>query len=281
MENIKFEFVIDEEKNLAYIVKPGKTFKDYGYGSLGTIHCVFGNILSILENEIEPPNYNIETLSEYIVKHTVNGLENLRNGVKVKQQAIYEIPIYWGDFVPIHTFLNNEDEIYLTLEDVEYFRISNKVKVHIFPFDITHPKQNKSLRVENIQSVTDIFYGLLYYYALKKLNLKRCEHCGRWFATPTFKQKYCPRKSPYPDYTHLFCKNAVDHLSTLIAKKYREITQPAAVHLPPENEILNALHNENKKFKSGKRSVENISNYLTLLDEYKQKIKNEIKNGGT
>lgn len=160
----------------------------------------------------------------------------------------------------------------MTLEEIEYFRISNRVKVHIFPLEVTQPKQDKSIRVENVKCITDIVYGLLYYYALKKLNLKRCEHCGRWFATPTFKQKYCPRKSPYPDYSHLSCKDAVDHLSTLISKKYREITQPAYAFLSSDDEILIELHKENKKFRAN-RSVENISNYLTLLDEYKQKIK--------
>lgn len=279
MENIKFEFVIDEEKNLAYIVKRGKTFKDYENNSLGSILCVLGDLLSELESVFEPPDYKKETLSEYIINHFIS--DNHSSNDRLKQQVMYGIPISWSVLVPIHAFLNNENEIYLTLEEVEYFRISNRVKVHIFPLEVTQTKQVKSIRVENAKCITDIVYGLLYYYALKKLNLKRCEHCGRWFATPTFKQKYCPRKSPYPDYTHLPCKDAVDHLSTLISKKYREITQPAATHLPPENEILNALHNENKKFKSGKRSVENMSNYLTLLDEYKQKIKNEIKNGGT
>lgn len=102
VENIKFEFVIDEEKNLAYVVKHGKTFKDYENNSLGSVLCVFGDLLSELENVFEPPDYKKETLSEYIINHFIS--DNHSSKDRLKQQAIYGFPVSWSVLVPIHTF---------------------------------------------------------------------------------------------------------------------------------------------------------------------------------
>lgn len=68
------------------------------------------------------------------------------------------------------------------------------------------------LRMTNIQSIYDVVYGLLYYYAINGLKLAKCEHCGQWFATTSFKNKYCSRKSNFPGYEHLPCEQAVRNI---------------------------------------------------------------------
>lgn len=72
--------------------------------------------------------------------------------------------------------------------------------------------------MDGVTSVCEIAYALLYYYAMNGLNLVKCEHCGRWFATDSFKHKFCNRKSPVPGYDKLNCEQAVQNIRQQCAR---------------------------------------------------------------
>lgn len=94
-------------------------------------------------------------------------------------------------------------KVELTMQDVELWRIRRHITNSVIPDDWLNIDYSKGLRMTNIQSIYDVVYGLLYYYAINGLKLAKCEHCGQWFATTSFKNKYCSRKSNFPGYEHL------------------------------------------------------------------------------
>jgi hypothetical protein len=69
----------------------------------------------------------------------------------------------------------------------------------------------------------DIPFAILHYLILNEYQFRQCEHCEKYFATKTLKQKYCMRKSPYKGCAHLECGEAVDHLMKKIKKRKKSI----------------------------------------------------------
>ena len=70
--------------------------------------------------------------------------------------------------------------------------------------------------------------AILHYYIINNYKMKRCEHCGRYFATQTLKSKYCPRNSSYVDpysqkqRTPTCCEQTVrDAMKQLSRKRFR------------------------------------------------------------
>lgn len=81
-------------------------------------------------------------------------------------------------------------------------------------------------------SMTDISFATWHYLLTNGYKFKRCEHCGKYFATKSLKTKYCPRKSPYKNYGHLTCAVAVDHLKKAIKKRERNICNYLGKYFP-------------------------------------------------
>lgn len=69
------------------------------------------------------------------------------------------------------------------------------------------------------QSLADIIYAILHFLALNKYSVNKCAHCGRYFLTKSYKTKYCPRNSPYPNFEHLPCEQAVKNIKQDINRK--------------------------------------------------------------
>lgn len=147
-----------------------------GFYDLGSINCAFGNVLSLLESEFPEDNYKAP---EFIVKYVLDGLAG-------------------------------KEKVDFTLNDIEKMRIQYGIKINNFPLSITD--FDKGMKFQNISYPIEVVYALLYFYAYSGLKLVKCEHCGRWFATTTYKIKYCPRKSTFPGYTHLNCEQAVKNI---------------------------------------------------------------------
>lgn len=104
------------------------------------------------------------------------------------------------------------------------------------------------------QSMEDVIFAILHYLLLNDYKFRKCEHCEKYFATQTFKQKYCMRNSPLTGYTHLDCATAVDHALKAI-KRRREYVAG----------YLDTYYYDSKKI------------FLDTVDEY---IKNKEKNVG-
>lgn len=72
-------------------------------------------------------------------------------------------------------------------------------------------------------SMLDVIFAVLHYLLWNGYKFKRCEHCQKYFATKSFKQKYCKRKSTYKGYEHLECKEAVDHIMKFLKQRKKAI----------------------------------------------------------
>lgn len=103
-------------------------------------------------------------------------------------------------------------------------------------------------------SLADVVFSILHFLALGKYKFKMCLHCGRYFATQTDKQKYCQRKSPYSEYIHLNCEQAVRNISQEISRGYKRIYNNLTQNHRDDTDTFNAF----------------LSDYAECLEAFKQ-----------
>jgi len=127
-------------------------------------------------------------------------------------------------------------------------------------------------------SVEDIIFSVLHYLTLLEYGFKRCDHCDNYFATKTFKVKYCNRYSPYKGRENLLCNEAVDRIMTHITKRRNSIkTSLYNYHGDAASDFLYEFTSHAKAIKS----VHNLKTleHITSKDYVKQKwYKEEYKN---
>lgn len=202
------ELIIDSQR--AYITK----WDSIGTPSsvtLGTTVNALGNILCILQSEFSdivtasPQDYEKYVINSIFPTSSVDD-RNICNPTK----EIWGLKVSWAEVYSVQLFLKDEKQVVFTPEYAEKWRIQYRTK-SVEPLDWLHADYDQGLRI-NIASLFDIFYGFIHYYAFHGMNLKKCEHCGRWFATTSFKKKYCSRTSPCTGYTHLNCEQAVRNI---------------------------------------------------------------------
>ncbi len=247
---------------------------------LGTPNNALGNIISVLNDEF--PGVAELSSSEYanlIASSITSGVKQVKEiwGLKCTPDQVFNI----------NEFLNNSDrwseiskngvkekgkfKIDLTLQDVEIWRVRHHIKKSATPSDWLNIDYSQGLIINDVTSIYDVVYGLLYYYAFNGLKLVKCEHCGRWFATSTLKNKYCSRKSTFPGYTHLNCEQAVRNIMQNCGRIKNRIDIKAAA-TPTAQLHTNAFVNDFFKqceplYLSVKESptVENLSKYHAFL----------------
>lgn len=115
----------------------------------------------------------------------------------------------------------------------------------------------------------DVPFAILHYLVLNQYKFKMCEHCGKYFATKTLKQKYCMRKSPYKGYEHLECSQAVDHLNKKLAKRKKSIMTILDNYYPKAKEAFWSEFN-NLTFVDGK-PIEKSCEVFEKLEEITDK----------
>jgi hypothetical protein len=83
----------------------------------------------------------------------------------------------------------------------------------------------------------DIIFSVLHYLVMMKYKFNQCSHCLQYFATTTFKQKYCNRKSLYPGFEKHNCEQAVRNIKQNIARNKKTIYDNLGKYYEPK-----ALH---------------------------------------
>ena len=250
--------VIDIKQNRVYVPIPFEGVYDFG-----SIECSIGNIIEALEKEFPASNY-VET------DYTANLIRNKLAG-KEKAKTLWGFKEKGFTIQALHIFLSSRDKIVLKKEEIEEFRIMYGLSVkHIplNPVDVT-----EGLQVKNATSILDIVFHLLYYYTLNDLKLVKCEHCGRWFVTNAFKNKYCPRKSTFDGYTHLKCEQAVRNISQELQREKKRIYNKMTTYKDSsEPDVYSFLdecafyHGEIKQ----RATVENLKAYFDFLKRTKK-----------
>lgn len=251
-------FVIDTKQNRVYIPIAFEGVYDFG-----SIECSIGNIIEALEKEFPASNY-VET------GYTTNLIRNKLAG-KGKSKTLWGVKENGFTIQAIHFFLSGRDKIELKKEEIEEFRIMYGLSVKhtpLNPLDVT-----EGLQVKNATSILDIVFHLLYYYTLNNLKLVKCEHCGRWFVTNTFKKKYCSRNSTFDGYTHLKCEQAVRNISQELQREKKRIYNNMTTYKDSSNpDVYSFLdecafrHGEIKK----RATVENLKAYFDFLKRTKE-----------
>lgn len=188
---------------------------------MGSTKNALGNLIMVLENDF--PEIKGISGNEY-GKAVLNRISNKLSGNadgKDHVEMLWGLEVSTDNAYGVLNFadcLEGNDKIKLTMKDVEVWRIRHFVEKTVSPLDWINASYDKGIRMDGITSIYDIVYALLFYYALNELKLAKCEHCGRWFATESFKRKYCNQKSPVPKYTHLNCEQAVENIRQQCAR---------------------------------------------------------------
>ena len=119
-------------------------------------------------------------------------------------------------------------------------------------------------------SMSDIIFAILHFLASRQYKFNICAHCGRYFATTSYKQKYCFRKSPMQQYAHLNCEQAVRNITQEINRGYKRIYNNLHQNHAEEN---NTISNFLKKYDAARNdfnihpNIENIEKCFTVLDK--------------
>jgi len=90
-------------------------------------------------------------------------------------------------------------------------------------------ENNAFISTYTCYSIKDIMFSVLHYLMVHRYKFRQCEHCGKFFATTTEKNKYCNRKSPYKGYgkfnsfEHIECEQAVRNIRQEIRREKNRI----------------------------------------------------------
>ena len=245
-------------------ITPHRTvlYNKNGYFDLGSTECSLGNVIECLENEFPSEQYSAEW---FIIT-----FENARTNGKAKK--IYGMREYGQALFFFNQYNKGRDKISLSLKDVEKLRLENNITTTYIPKN--HTDINAGFVFE-IKNIIELLYSLLYYYAFYEYKLVRCEHCGRWFVTDSFKNKYCPRNSTYEGYSHLHCKQAVDNIMQEIRRRKKNRRSVLENYKGTyQNDELDAFlqkFNEfNDKLKQ-RKSIENLQACINWLETMKRR----------
>ncbi len=264
-----------EEKRVILVDKVQSKYHD-----LGSITCAFGNIVCDLEEKFGIDDY---TSIDYVV----GSIWDKEKGslFNSKYEEIYGFPVRRSILTAIFSYISDKEfsETEITLDMIEKIRIAHDYRAYPIPLDITNEEKGYCFNVENFN---DIVFSILYYYAKKNLKIRRCVHCGRFFATKSFKTKYCPRKSPSKGYNYLQCKDAAHTWTLALQERKKAIRSnwstrceyyPEKVEDLPQK-LKNLLNTCNTLLKV--KSIENLTkleNYLYSSDMPKSKNTNRKK----
>ena len=155
-----------------------------------TINTVrfFGVICATLEKDF--PNFDCSMWGDAIV----NRIRDKMAGKPPKEPAyMFHCKEHGASLYDLLMYIDGKDEIEPTFESIEDLRMLHRMTTNYLPISVDKPG---SMRFENLQNVTHVVIAALYYYAYNKYTLKRCKHCGRWFATQNKKIEYCDNISP-------------------------------------------------------------------------------------
>jgi len=181
----KYRLIIDENRVTLW--------SDTGYGLTQATASFFGNIVSLLEDtfcDVAQRYENGDSLSNYIVERTLQKLLEDTNNIQIWGFTDGDTTLW-----EIYDFIAQRDFFYPTLAEIESLRISHRIRFAPLPF------MNGELQFDNLSSVFQVVYSVLYYYSYMGYGLKRCKLCGKWFAfkKENARSEFCDRRFSYID----------------------------------------------------------------------------------
>ncbi len=188
-------------------------------------HLIIGETFATVHNKGSFNWYETELFFGDVMSHLEQNYPKMLTDVNshneyLKNDILGESPFeLWGlsegssALINMYKFLLNDNSIKLTFKMVEELRLYyhfESYQYHDSFFDGAKyplPKE-KAITFKNLNTITQVLCSALYYYALNDYKIKKCAHCGKWFATKNGNIDYCGRKSPIEKYSHLKCVEA-------------------------------------------------------------------------
>ena len=258
-------------ENIPKAEETGNEFLAYTFESnilyINKIDTAFGDIIFEIEEKFPPKQYfGNEAQFIYDSCFTDNYTVNIA-GFFVKSSIV----------PTIYNIFRDKSELNLSLDDLDHIRLTYGISgVQFYPLDMSDYTAGM---VFDVKYLTDVIYGILYFCAFNHLKLKKCDHCGKWFSTDTLKTKYCSRKSPMEQYSHLKCRRAAEDCRKKLREREAAIYDNWKQNLIKYGDRIDDLRNTCNKYLKI-LSVENLqalTDYLYADDKPKQTRPNRKK----
>jgi hypothetical protein len=120
-------------------------------------------------------------------------------------------------------------------------------------------------------SLSDLIYAILHFLALGKYKFSMCPHCNRYFATTTYKQKYCYRRSNYPGFEHLNCEQVVRNILQDLRRQRQRINRNLDLNYNSKYEEFFSKSNEliaRVMEEPSRENIDNAYNYINIDRHY-------------
>lgn len=246
------------------------------YYHLGSTDHALGNILALLYDEFQ------EDISDYMISPgdaiAKRVIMDLQSNKPPKSMTIWGLNIPVSHIHSLIDFFEMEkgDCIPLNMKTVEEFRIDHQITTVYFPNDKSQIESGIHFDVHDVKS---LIYGLMYYYAMNDYKLKKCEHCGKWFATKSFKIKYCQRNSPVDKFTHLKCEQAVRNIKQEINRTKKLVYNSLTTYTQNYgDEEINRFLDKCAEYSKLGNNYKNLSEYYTFVKRYRKEQKHGNNN---
>lgn len=210
-------------------------------------------IKNSLENHTAPDLTTIEILRMYFdITNTfiASKTKPLEIKVPINNSETFSLPLINPPSVHINFHYSNYSLDSALREDLASFQV--------YIYDCT--------------TLADVVYSILHFQSICGLKYRKCMHCNTLFATISEKSKYCKQKSPYPNYTHLNCEQAVRNISQQIKRKYKRIYNNLLQNHADDNMQLIRFTDQFNQFSKKVRdnpTPENIDLLFEVLDQTK------------
>ena len=242
----------------------------------------FGIVYATLERDF--PNFECSEMGNLIVDHISKKIAGKK---EEKPIYIFHCEEIGTSFYNLLMFIDNREELTPTIKDIEALRIQHRMTKTFLPVSLN---DDDGMRFEGVKTVTEVLIAALYYYAYNGFKLRRCKHCGQWFATKTLKEEYCNNISPCYGLvvagkkvlgSERTCKDAVGIIQQRFAHRKKQIYDKWYIEgLEDECEELNKQYKYFKNLIKENPTVENITacmEYLYSDDMPKQERPNRRK----
>lgn len=122
--------------------------------------------------------------------------------------------------------------------------------------------------IYSCRTIEDIMFSVLHYLTLFNYQFTQCNHCKKYFATQTLKQKYCTRKSPYKGQEKNQCEQAVKTVFQDFGRRKKRIYTRLSLYAKGEDEKkINTFLGEYHALRAVARESPTVEN-LEKLEQY-------------
>jgi hypothetical protein len=138
----------------------------------------------------------------------------------------FEMTLAFKETHPMQKFIKNQ------LSDEKFFHYSNLSVLKAIDKIHTHKLVDSHAYFFDCFSLADVVFSIFYFLILNGFKFSKCLHCENYFATTTYKNKFCNRKSSYKKLESLDCEDAVRYLRQKLRLQQKRITSNISSNHP-------------------------------------------------